>query len=86
MRKYYELATKSKHLVSFEESEKEVTDIRRFNGVNWVPDLDVENSVQMAKKYNIMSSLGKELNEEELSKAVANKIAKLIDGDTKEFE
>ena len=79
MRKYVELATKSKTLVRYDIEGRSVDNVEVFRDWEFVRDFEITGMVIRAAKFNVMSSLGRELSEEEVDKAVSGRIAEYLD-------
>ena len=79
MFKYVELATKGKVLVRYELEGETRGKVEVFKDGGFEKDFEIEEIVGKAVKFGIVSALGRELSEEEASKAVSARIADYLD-------
>ena len=75
MYKYVELAIKSKKLVRYDVEDDKLGTVEVLEDGEFRRDFEITEIVERAFKFNVVSSLGRELSEEEVNKAVADRIA-----------
>ena len=84
MYKYVELAIKSKKLVRYEVEDEKLGRVEVFDDGDFRKDPEITEIVERAFKFNVLSSLGRELSEEEADKAVSGRIAEYLDRKSEE--
>ena len=84
MYKYVELAIKSKKLVRYDVEDEKLGRVEVFEDGDFRKDSEITEIVEKAFKFNVLSSLGRELSEDEINQAVSGRIAAFLDKKSEE--
>lgn len=71
-------------LVAFTETDTEISGTKKFDGKDWVPAAQIEQCLNMAKRYEIMDSIGTYIDsQEKLRQIIAQKIKERLQAEEK---
>ena len=79
MQEFRVLNNKGKVVIRYDINEGKISNVKKFDGTDFVYDYDVSSVVEKAVKFNILNDVSSVISREEAAKLVGEKIAGVLE-------